>query len=498
MNEKNKNSLIALGIIGVIVVIIGASGYFLFFKAKNFETTKNIRAKFSQAVKNDVFKKNNKKTEVSNKKVFSFADKEKTSQSPKIKEKVLGKNGLHKEYYNEGTIKSETNYENGKKSGKEIIYDKNGKILLERNYTENKLDGAVRHYENGNMVSEMNYEMGEKEGYWVEYYGIHEKTEGFYSNNKKNGTEKRYYDNKPLYEISYVNGKKEGQLKKWSMNGVLLLLGTYKNDLKEGEWTEFSDIYGQKLSFEVYSEGKILSSEKYFEDGKLKEKTSYINGKADGIKLIYSPEGKIISESPYSEGKLNGIQKNYYFTGELESTVPYKMGILDGESITYYKNGNVYEKGNYQNNTKVGIWHSYYNNGAINNIFTYNEYGNLDGMQVTYTATDFEFKKFFKRETEFKNGLRHGVMIFYYPKGNIREKGYFENDKKSGKWLEYFYDGKIMNEHNFLNDKFDGVQKTFYTNGNIESESVFREGKQKEITQYDIDGNVKYQKIYFN
>ena len=89
-------------------------------------------------------------------------------------------------------------------------------------------------------------------------------------------------------------------------------------------------------------------------------------------------------------------------------------------------------------------------------------------------------------------------MIFYYPNGDIREKGSFDNDKKSGKWVEYFTDGKIMNEHNFLNDQFDGVQKTFYTNGNIETEAVFREGKQKEITQYDINGNVRYQKTYFN
>lgn len=81
MENKNKNFLIALGIIVLTVAVIGGGGFFIFSTAKNSETTKNIRAKFSQAVtkqneiKKNILKENNKETEILNKKILSLTEK---------------------------------------------------------------------------------------------------------------------------------------------------------------------------------------------------------------------------------------------------------------------------------------------------------------------------------------------------------------------------------------------------------------------------------------
>ena len=63
-----------------------------------------------------------------------------------------------REYYKNGNIQWEADYQNGKLHGKYIVWDVNGNKLWEDNYQNGKKHGkSINWYENGNKCWEENY-----------------------------------------------------------------------------------------------------------------------------------------------------------------------------------------------------------------------------------------------------------------------------------------------------------------------------------------------------
>lgn len=89
-----------------------------------------------------------------------------------------------------------------------------------------------------------------------------------------------YYESGKLeWEYNYIKGKLEGEYKNYYENGKLKRTGNYKNGLLEGE--------------AVF----------YLEGGQIGEKASFINGE-EGDHLYYDKIGKLIKKEVYSNGKL--------------------------------------------------------------------------------------------------------------------------------------------------------------------------------------------------
>ena len=66
--------------------------------------------------------------------------------------------GILKEYYDNGNIKIEYNYKNGKKNGVQKKWYLNNQLSIKYNYSNGKLDGLQKKwYENGKVKSESNY-----------------------------------------------------------------------------------------------------------------------------------------------------------------------------------------------------------------------------------------------------------------------------------------------------------------------------------------------------
>lgn len=96
-------------------------------------------------------------------------------------------------------------YENGKLSGEQIIYFKNGNITKKSHYKNGILNGITQIYaENGTLLKHFTYQNGELNGAG------------------------RYYNS----------------------NGDLILEGTYRNNLKDGVWKS-------------YKNGKVVKTEEY-------------------------------------------------------------------------------------------------------------------------------------------------------------------------------------------------------------------------------------------
>ena len=138
------------------------------------------------------------------------------------------------EYYNNGKLKFEGKFLNGKKNGKGKEYYETGKLKFESEYKDNLLNGKVKEYNNkGKLTFDGEYKDGNKwkgradeiefDGFYLGYFN------GEYLNGKRwNGKAREYKDiclfpDCVYYEIilafegEYINGKKKGKGEKYDL-----------------------------------------------------------------------------------------------------------------------------------------------------------------------------------------------------------------------------------------------------------------------------------------
>jgi antitoxin component YwqK of YwqJK toxin-antitoxin module len=103
------------------------------------------------------------------------------------------------------------------------------------------------------------------------------------------------------------------------------------------------------------------SFETYYEDGQIRMKGTYKDGKVDGGFEEYYDNGQLKSKRNYKEGKINGEWVNYYKNGKLRAKGRWKKGNINGEWVEYNENGQVIRKGSW----KDGEWIEYDENGQV-------------------------------------------------------------------------------------------------------------------------------------
>lgn len=159
-------------------------------------------------------------------------------------------------------------------SNKNIGDLKNGKPhgkYKSQTYENGVLHGPSDYYDTlTNLHMKGNYFLGQKEGFWI------------FSTKKKlyNPYEKEPYEWSKS-EGSYKNDLKVGQWKSYYNNGQLCESGSYNNGIKEGLWTS------------------------YYKKGQVSESGRFINGKKDGLWNFYDENGRRLDQSGfYKENKL--------------------------------------------------------------------------------------------------------------------------------------------------------------------------------------------------
>ena len=202
--------------------------------------------------------------------------------------------GIIKSYYDNGALKEDIPYKDGKENGIGKVYYPNGNLKGEVNHKDGKEEGLSKlYYENGNLESEINFKAGKGEGLSKTYYeNGNLKGEGNFKDGKLEGLTKSYYENGNLEsEMIYKDGKKDGISEFYYENGKL-------------------------QSKMIYKDGTLLASFNYPE--KYDKETTVI------IK-IFTEYG--YSETPFnSDNQINGIYKRYDERGNLITKVRYKNG----------------------------------------------------------------------------------------------------------------------------------------------------------------------------
>lgn len=327
------------------------------------------------------------------------------------------KQGIWKEFYNDGSVKKE------------------------ERYNDNLLDGYVKQYdEKGNLKKTEKFNLGKQilnapELAVLEIY-------------------KDYYDDGVLkYEGPYANGYAVGThykyKKKFQCDSLL-----YKRDDSTDVWIKKWVCRNIPVpdSAITYNEGIIIERGpvdslrnkigiwmEYHNTGEFKAKGLYANDNRINDWIFYYPNGKIEQKGVYDKkGRPKGVWRWYYDNDALMREETYVNGKREGVMVDYSEDGKILTKGEYIDNMKEGIW--------VYETPEYKEIGKYSLDKQDSLWRSYYMPKGKPRfEGRFINGEPEGLHIWYYENGLKMFYGNYAGGLKQGDWK--FYD---ENGYNYL------------------------------------------------
>lgn len=399
-------------------------------------------------------------------------------------------NGYNKFYYENGKLSSEGSMREGRPDGYWKTYSANGKIKSEGNRKNYELDSIWKFYDaKGKIITEINYSAGKKDGIKRSWdpKGYITSEELFFADVKQ-GISNTYYapedstqiKGKPKTQTIFDKGKEHGFAYEYSREGTIITLMEYTYGvLKKQEMINRADKAGQKQG--VWKE--------FYENGKVKEETSFYNGKKTGYSKTYSPSGSLAN-----------IEK--YVGDSLQKEAPELTTKLEVRN-EYYEDGSIKKTGTYLDGLAEGTHKEYSPEGKITNAKIYRE-GNIAGEGMIDEAgsqqgrwTEYHTGGQIKAKGDFDNGIRIGEWIFYHPNGKVEQKGrYDKKGKPQGLWQWFYENGKLLREENYLNGKREGALIEWNDSGRVITKGEYIDGLKEgkwfyEIQDYREEGTYK-------
>ena len=186
-------------------------------------------------------------------------------------------------------------------------------------------------------------QQGRKQGHWIEKNSDKSVSyNGFFKDNHPVGEFRRYYEDNTLKSLLIYNDNgTEAAAAIYHTNGYISSKGKYVNQMKEGKWQFFSISINGCLICEEYYSGNLKNgpSLKFYPDGTVAEKITYINDIEQGEWVQYYPNGSICLKSNYLNGKINDRFEVWFENGQIEFSGQYKNDSRDGLWYIYNKDG---------------------------------------------------------------------------------------------------------------------------------------------------------------
>lgn len=185
-----------------------------------------------------------------------------------------------KAYYENGNLKSELRYKDGRLNGNCVWYYPNGKPELTINYVMDTLQGeSLRWYENGYMQSRCFYKDNHYDSIFESY------------NVTGNMVKSEYYK----------KGVKHGPITQWYDNGELFLKGSYNEGMLDGRWIiYYAD--GSIGSTATYNMGSGVQIG-YSQSGLMMTKIHFKDNVKDGEELRYDKQGEVMEILIWEDGE---------------------------------------------------------------------------------------------------------------------------------------------------------------------------------------------------
>jgi uncharacterized protein len=189
--------------------------------------------------------------------------------------------GLWKEFYPQGGIRSEGIYTDGIRTGEWVFYFANGMVEQRGTYD-------LR---------------GREQGRWIWYYD--------------NGNLRR--------EEHYLNGVQHGGMVEYDEEGEIMAKGEFIEGEEDGEWFYQNEGYRQEGPFvEGVPDGEWIH---YYPDGTPGFRGSFIDGLPDGKHVHFNYNGTVKTEGSYIMGTRHGVWRYHDEEGNLVIIIEFRNGI---------------------------------------------------------------------------------------------------------------------------------------------------------------------------
>lgn len=153
----------------------------------------------------------------------------------------------------------------------------------------------------------------------------------------------------------------------------------------------------------------------------------------------------------FKNGLQEGTCKFFYNDGKLKEISNWDNGKLEGHTTYYYPNEVKKAEGEYKRGFKNKKWTYYREDGSMSSVETFLYKNNLSKLE--------------------------GENTFYYPTGQVEEKGFYKNGLATGRWQGFHKNGKLFAEVNIVEGKREGERKTYRQDGTLDKIEIYRNGK---------------------
>lgn len=353
-------------------------------------------------------------------------------------------------YFPDGKIQQTISYSEGKKEGLSKEFDKNGRVITQLEYNNDFLITRERinrsdvkglkqgvwkeFYPAGGIKSEKNYRDDQLHGYYKEYdtRGILVLT--------------MLYDNGSIVK-SEVEDEPDIEIEnKYDQNNRLIYSGPYRNKIPVGVHREFGTD-GKVTNAFVYNDNGLLLSEgivdeggrfngkwkDLYPDGTTLAEGQYSDNRRTGVWKFYTASGKLEQTGSFNNGRPDGLWKWYYENGSLLREEEYFQGQRDGVYTEYSPDGEIIAQGGYTDGEKNGEWK--YKSGDNNEEGKY-IIGLRDGLWKSYFP---DGKIRFKGN--YVQGNPDGQLTYYYENGRPKEEQFYRMGIKQKTWKKYDEEG---------------------------------------------------------
>jgi len=254
----------------------------------------------------------------------------------------------------------------------------------------------------------------------VSYMTVDEKDSISKMLNEKFGADgkiKSYEQTHPLQSwITYWN------LITWETKDVIVQIGN--SDMRKPKDPEPTNMKWNLTYSDFLIENRVIDdfkkvlfsneadSLKYFKQ--LNLRNNRLNPPKNSSYTDYYENGNIKEKGIYKNGKKNGVWEEWYESGQKKDSANYKNDELELVRLMWYESGQLMlesQWGKYPN--KKGKWTRYFKNGQIETISTYDNDGEFHGTHLQYYESG---KK--KRVTQYEHGKE------------ISDEFWFENGKQ--------------------------------------------------------------------
>lgn len=347
--------------------------------------------------------------------------------------------------------------ENGKKQGVWKEFYEDGKLKSEKKYKDDLVDGYVKSYDKkGNLQNTEKFNNGKEVKNAPELAKL-----DVYKDFYEDGTMK--------YEGGYINGMPVGTHYHYRQKYMCDSLPVARDDTSdvmikkyvcrnravpdsaitylEGIKIEYGAVDSMRNRIGIWSE--------YHNSGEFRGKGLYANDKRIGDWIFYYPNGQVEQRGKYDKkGRAQGEWKWFYENGALMREEFYIDNLRNGMMTDYTEDGKIITKGEYIDDMQEGLW--IYETPEYRAIGKYVN-DKPDSLWKSYYMP----KEKLKFEGRFLNGDEDGQHTWYYENGKKMVQGSYVGGMKQNDWK--FFDEAGFNYltifyENDIEVKFQGIK----------------------------------------